>query len=114
LPETEYTLPILPDTRLAMTPAEKKLIDKNLDLIFEFEKYVLEHPEITRRIPRNAVVYIKVAGDKRFNRWSERNAKQQARKGTPLVSVTVKKLGPVHSRIKGACLGASRLTKYWV
>jgi hypothetical protein len=32
--------------KMAMTAAERKLIDKNLDLIFEFEKYVLEHPEV--------------------------------------------------------------------
>jgi hypothetical protein len=30
-----------------MKTAEKR----NLDLIFEFEKYVLEHPEITEKIP---------------------------------------------------------------
>ena len=33
-----------------MRTAEKKLIERNLDLIFEFEKYVLEHPEITEKI----------------------------------------------------------------
>jgi hypothetical protein len=32
-----------------MTAAEKKLVERNLDLIFEFEKYVLEHPEITEK-----------------------------------------------------------------
>jgi hypothetical protein len=87
-----------------MTAAERKLIEKNLDLIFEFEKYVLEHPEIGERIPRNAVVFMKVAGDEKFNLWSERRARKQAKKGTPLISVTVKKLGPVHSRINGLSL----------
>ena len=87
-----------------MTAAERKLIEKNLDLIFEFEKYVLEHPEIGERIPRNALVFMKVAGNEKFNLWSERRARKQAKKGTPLISVTVKKLGPVHSRIEGLCL----------
>ena len=87
-----------------MTATEKKMIEKNLDLIFEFEKYVLEHPEIADKIPRNAVVSMKVAGDQKFNRWSARWAKKQAKKGTPLISVTVKKMGPVHSRIKGVSL----------
>jgi hypothetical protein len=63
-----------------MTAAEKKLVERNLDLIFEFEKYVLEHPEITEKIPRNAVVFMKVVGDEKFNLWSERKAKKQARK----------------------------------
>ncbi len=87
-----------------MTAAEKILVEKNLDLIFEFEKYVLEHPEITENIPRDAVVFMKVAGDGKFNRWSERKAKKQAKKGAPLISVTVKKLRPVHSRIEGLAL----------
>lgn len=87
-----------------MTAAERRLIDKNLDLIFEFEKYVLEHPEVGERIPRNAVVFMKVAGDQKFNLWSERRARKQAKKGAPLISVTVKKMGPVHSRIEGLSL----------
>jgi hypothetical protein len=87
-----------------MTAAEKRLVERNLDLIFEFEKYVLEHPEITEQIPRNAVVFMKVAGDKRFNLWSERKAKKQAKKGVPVISVTVKKLGRVQSRIQRLAL----------
>lgn len=87
-----------------MTAAEKKMMEKNLDLLFEFEKYVLEHPEITEKIPRDAVVFMKLAGDQKFNRWSARWAKRQAKKGQPLISVTVKKLGPIHSRIEGLAL----------
>jgi len=87
-----------------MTAAEKKMIEKNLDVLFEFEKYVLEHPEITEKIPRDAVVFIKLAGDEKFNRWSARWAKRQAKKGQPIISVTVKKMGPVHSRIEGLAL----------
>jgi hypothetical protein len=92
------------ERRVAMTAAEKMMIEKNLDLIFEFEKYVLEYPEITEKIPRDAVVFMKVAGEQKFNRWSARWAKRQAKKGAPLISVTVKKLGPVHSRIEGLAL----------
>jgi hypothetical protein len=87
-----------------MRAAEKRLIERNLDLIFEFEKYVLEHPEITKNIPRDAVVFMKLVGDDKFNRWSERHAKRQAKKGAPLISVTVKRMGPVHSRIEGLAL----------
>ena len=90
--------------RVAMRAADRKLVERNLDLIFEFEKYVLEHPEITEKIPRDAVVFMKVAGDQKFNRWSERQAKKQAKPGAPLVSITVKKMGPVHSRIEGLAL----------
>jgi hypothetical protein len=47
---------------------------------------------------------MKVAGDEKFNLWSERQAKKQTKKGAPLISVTVKKMGPVHSRIEGLAL----------
>src|SRR5262249_21370626 len=79
---------------MAMRAAEKKLVERNLDLIFEFEKYVLEHPEITGKIPRDAVVFMKVAGDRKFNLWSERQAKKQAKKGMPLISGHGEKAGP--------------------
>jgi hypothetical protein len=88
---------------MAVTAAEKKMIEKNLDLLFEFEKYVLEHPEITE-IPRDAIVFMKLVGNKKFNQWSVRWAKRQVKKGQPLISVTVKKLSPVRSRIKGLTL----------
>ncbi len=66
-----------------MRAADRKLVERNLDLIFEFEKYVLEHPEITEKILRDAVVFMKVAGDQKFNRWSERQAKKQANQERP-------------------------------
>jgi Family of unknown function (DUF5647) len=34
-----------------MRAAGRKLVERNLDLIFEFEKYLLEHPEITKKSP---------------------------------------------------------------
>jgi hypothetical protein len=89
---------------MAMTAAERLMVEKNLDLIFEFEKYVLEHPEISANIPRDAVVFMKVTGDGKFNRWSERRARKQAKKGAALISVTVKRLKPVRSRIEGLAL----------
>jgi hypothetical protein len=48
---------------MAMTAAEKKMIEKNLDPLFEFEKYVLEHPEITEKIPRDAIVSMILVGN---------------------------------------------------
>lgn len=83
-----------------MTRSDKKMAEKNLDLIFEFEKYVLQHPNFAEDIPRNAVVFMQVEGDDRFNRWSQRLAEKHRRKGRPVLSVTVKKMGPVHSRIE--------------
>ncbi len=81
------------------------MAEKNLDLIFEFEKYILAHPEAAARIPAEAIVVMQVAGDKRFNQWSRRMGVHHAKEGYPLVCVTVKKIGPVRSRIERLEIG---------
>jgi len=85
-----------------MTRSNKKMMDKNLDLIFEFEKYVLEHPDFARRIPRNAIVSMRVEGDELFNRWSHRLAEKHknGKKNGPVFLVKIKKIRPAVSRIK--------------
>jgi hypothetical protein len=76
------------------------MIDKNLDLIFEFEKYVVEHPAFAKRIPRNAVISIRVDGDESFNRWSQRLAERHANgKKKAVFLVNIKKMRPAASRI---------------
>lgn len=85
-----------------MTRGEKRMIEKNLDLTFEFEKYVLEHPNFARRIPRNAIVSMRIDGDEPFNRWSQRLAEKHAngRKNRPVFLVKIKKMKPAASRIE--------------
>ena len=95
-----------------MTASEKKFVERNLDLMFEFEKYVLDHPAIAERIPRDAVVFIKVTGDPKFNRWSERQAKKHAKKGAPLISIHGEKNGTGsfphrRDRARACCLNAT-------
>ncbi len=84
-----------------MTKREKGMAAKNLDLIFEFEKYVLEHPDFCKEVPRNAVVSMRVEGDEPFNRWSRQLAETQIKKRRrPIVLVTIKKMRPALSRIE--------------
>jgi hypothetical protein len=64
------------------------------------------------KIPRDTVVFMKVTGDKKFNLWSGRQAKRQAKKGAPVISVTVKKMGAVHSRIEGLALERTAQNPY--
>lgn len=73
---------------------------RNSLLGMEFDRYVKEHPEFRDRIPNNAQVILLLEGDKEFNRWSTRIGKEQAEKGQPIIYVTIKKLGPAHSRIE--------------
>lgn len=76
------------------------MIDKNLDLIFEFEKYVLAHPKFADNIPNDALVVMQVEDDSKFNQWARRLAQTQVREGQPIVYITIKKLGPPRSRIE--------------
>ena len=79
---------------------ERTLIEKNLDLIFEFEKYVLEHPQFAEHMPDDALLVLQLEGDEAFNRWSRKVAAEQREKDQPIIYITVKRLAPVRSRIK--------------
>lgn len=73
---------------------------RNSLLGIEFDRYMKEHPEFSERIPDNAHVILLLEGDEEFNNWSIRIGKKQAESGQPLIFVTIKKLGPAHSRIE--------------
>lgn len=73
---------------------------RNSLLGLEFDRYMREHPEFSERIPDDAQVVLLLEGDEEFNRWSTRIGKEQAESGQPVVYITIKKLGPAHSRIE--------------
>ncbi len=73
---------------------------KNAELVTEFDRYVREHPDFSKRIPNNALVTMLVEGDDEFNRWSREGAKRQAEKGQPIVYVKIKRIQPIRSRIQ--------------
>ena len=84
-----------------MNRVEKAMVEKNLDLLFEFERYIVEHPSSAAQIPRDATVVLQVKGDEAFNQWSRRIGETQAKKaGGPIVEVRIRRLGPVRSRIQ--------------
>lgn len=66
----------------------------------EFDRYIREHPEFSNRIPDNAHIILLLEGDEEFNEWSIRIGKEQAEEGQRIIFVTIRKLGPAHSRIK--------------
>ncbi len=74
--------------------------DKNVELIYEFDMYVLEHPKFAESIPQGAIVAMQIEGDEGFNAWSKRLAESQAEKGQPIVYVKIKKIKPLRSRIE--------------
>ena len=83
-----------------MTQSDKKMVEKNLDLLFEFEKYVLQHPHIAAEIPQDAVICMLLEGDETFNRWSRRLAKKYSEEDRPVFWVTIRKMSPLRSRIE--------------
>jgi len=77
------------------------ILEKRNSLLgLEFDRYVREHPEFLEKIPHNAQVVLLLEGDKEFNAWSTRTGKEQAEPSRPIIYVTIKKLGPPHSRIE--------------
>lgn len=43
-----------------MTRKNRPMAEKNLDLIFEFERYVSEHPAFAKKIPDEAILVFQV------------------------------------------------------
>ncbi|OGW53188.1 MAG: hypothetical protein A2Z60_03065 [Nitrospirae bacterium RIFCSPLOWO2_02_42_7] len=80
---------------------------RNLILGMEFDRYIRLHPEFADRIPDNAHIILLLEGDEEFNNWSSGIGKRQAEEGQSIVYVTIKKLGPVSSRIKELEVGVS-------
>jgi hypothetical protein len=80
---------------------EQEMAARQLELIFEFERYLLEHPKLAAKIPDEAVICFQVQGEESFNRWSRGVAQERAqREGKPLVCVAIHRLRPVRSRIE--------------
>lgn len=78
-----------------MKPIEKK----HAILVTEFDRYLVEHPEFAKKLPRNAQIVIQVEGDEEYNAWSREIAEKQREKGQAAIYVHVKGLKPAHSRL---------------
>jgi len=80
---------------------------RNSLLGLEFDRYVREHPEFLEKIPQNAQIVLLLEGDDEFNSWSKRIGRKQADSAQPIVYITIKKLGPAHSRIEELSLATA-------
>ena len=79
---------------------KERYVEKNNVLIREFDKYILEHPEFSDRIPNNALVVMQIEGDEEFNGWARETGRQIAEKDMPMVYITITELKPVRSHIE--------------
>jgi hypothetical protein len=80
---------------------QETIIEKNITLSFEFERYILEHPELLEQIPDGAQVVLLPQDDPELYRinLSAAQKARQADKATPIVYVEVEALAPPRSRL---------------
>ncbi|MEW6685711.1 MAG: DUF5647 family protein [Candidatus Edwardsbacteria bacterium] len=74
---------------------KKELFEKNLELTTEFSRYVLEHPEVAKRIPKDAIVVILPEYDQKLAEENIKMAKARREKNQAMVLVRVRKLAPL-------------------
>jgi hypothetical protein len=84
-----------------MSKKDREFAQRVVDLAFEFNRYVIEHPEITEEIGPEARIFFQVEGDEEFNVWSHQFALNQPPSDQPIVWIKIKKLKPIQSRIEG-------------
>ena len=84
-----------------MTYDEETVVEKNITLSFEFERYVLEHPEILKRIPDGARVVLLPHDDPELYRINLEAAQKtsQASEAEPVVYVKIEALAAPRSRL---------------
>lgn len=65
----------------------------------EFDKYLMEHPEVSQKIPKNALLVFQLEGSNEFNEWSKELSRKYQEKEQPLLFVYIKGLKPSLSRL---------------
>ena len=78
---------------------EKEFSEKNLVLTTEFDRYVLEHPEVAEQIPLNAQIVLLPEADPEFCQKNRELATAQREPRQPVVYVRIEKLAPQLSRL---------------
>jgi hypothetical protein len=70
---------------------------RQAELMSEFARYLVDHPEIDASLPERSYIYFEVAGEDAFNRYSRELAENHHRhEGVPPVLVRIKGLAPPH------------------
>ncbi len=56
----------------------------------EFDRYLLKHSGMAKKLPQNALVVFQISGETGFNRWNEKLALKYREPHQPIVYVRVK------------------------
>lgn len=78
---------------------EQEIFSKNLILITEFDRYVLEHPDFAEKIPFNAQIVLLPDDDPELGQKNIEIAKAQREPGQPVIYVQIEKVSPQMSRL---------------
>jgi hypothetical protein len=80
---------------------KETIVEKNITLSFEFERYILEHPEVLEQIPDGAQVVLLPQDDPELYRINLNAAqkRRQADEAVPIVYVEIEALAPPRSRL---------------
>jgi hypothetical protein len=88
---------------------KEDLFRKNHLLGIEFDRYLLEHPEVMEDIPENAEIYFLPEDDSELLKENLELAQSQKEAGKRIVLVRIGKLSPPRSRLQGVHLEALSL-----
>ncbi len=79
---------------------DKEFADKSLTLSFEFDRYLVNHPEMAEKIPAGASIFFEVEDDTEFTEREFELAEKLKEKKEPFIIVKVEKLlSPFESRL---------------
>jgi hypothetical protein len=78
---------------------EREFFEHNLVLTTEFDRYLLEHPEVAEKIPLNAQIILLPEDNPELCQKNREVAAAQREPGQPVVYVHIQKLAPLVSRL---------------
>lgn len=73
---------------------EKEFIEKGITLSFEFDRYLMNHPEIAEKIPEGANIMFILEDDAEFSDREKALLEEVKKTGEPVVIVKVETLHP--------------------
>jgi hypothetical protein len=79
---------------------EEDLFKKNHILGVEFDRYLLEHPEVLEEIPEDAEIYFLPEDDPELSQENFRMAEAHKAPGKKVVLVKIGRLSPPRSRLQ--------------
>ena len=73
---------------------EAALAKKNLEISFEFSRFLLAHPELDEQIPDGAMIIFDIADDRELTQYNRTLAQRNKDAGQPVMIVRIKGLAP--------------------